>query len=256
MSRHSRRGFLKSSVAAAGATFAISGTKTSGKVLGANERIRVGVAGINGRGGSHMREFARMENVEVSYLIDPDSRLFDSRIKRVEQSGGNRPTAMQDIRQALEDKNLDAISIAAPNHWHALLTIWACQAGKDVYVEKPASHNVHEGRIALDTARRHGRIVQHGTQQRSSGSRHNEIAAVHSGKYGKLLVSKGYCCKPRWSIGHKPFKSPPKELAFDLWLGPAPQQPYHENLVHYNWHWFWDTGNGDIGNHSGWCRTG
>jgi predicted dehydrogenase len=129
-----------------------------------------------------------------------------------------------------------------------LLTIWACQAGKDVYVEKPLSHNVLEGRRCIDAARNHGRIVQHGTQTRSSKSRANEIAAVQSGKYGRLLVSKGYCCKPRWSIGHQPLGAPPADLDFNLWLGPAPEQPFHANLVHYNWHWFWDFGNGDIGN--------
>jgi predicted dehydrogenase len=128
------------------------------------------------------------------------------------------------------------------------MTIWACQAGKDVYVEKPLSHNVYEGRKAVEAARRYNRMVQHGTQQRSSGGRAAEIAAVQSGKYGKLLVSKGYCCKPRWSIDRKPEAAPPESLAFDLWLGPAAKQPFHRNLVHYNWHWFWDFGNGDIGN--------
>src|SRR5262249_37934812 len=135
-----------------------------------------------------------------------------------------------------------------PNHWHSLITIWACQAGKDVYVEKPLSHNITEGRRCIEAAAKYGRVVQHGTQQRSSESRANEIAAVQSGKYGRLRVSKGYCCKPRWSIGRKKPTTPPDHLAFDLWLGPAPEQPYHANLVHYNWHWFWDFGNGDIGN--------
>jgi len=155
---------------------------------------------------------------------------------------------VQDIRKALEDKELDALSIATPNHWHSLMAIWACQAGKDVYVEKPLSHNITEGRRCVEAARRYNRIVQHGTQQRSSPGRANEIAAVHSGKYGKLLVSKGYCCKPRWSIGRKAAAPPPANLDFNIWLGPAPKQPYHGNLVHYNWHWFWDFGDGDIGN--------
>jgi predicted dehydrogenase len=128
------------------------------------------------------------------------------------------------------------------------MTIWACQAGKDVYVEKPLSHEVAEGRRCVEAARRYGRMVQHGTQSRSSQARANEIAAVQSGKYGRLMVSKGYCCKPRWSVGYRKPAAPPAHLAFDLWLGPAPQQPYHGNLVHYNWHWFWDFGNGDIGN--------
>src|SRR5262249_37248079 len=152
-----------------------------------------------------------------------DSTLFDSRSKKVCNKGQNQPTCVQDVRRALDDKNLDVISVATPNHWHSLITIWACQAGKDVYVEKPLSHNINEGRRCIEPARRYGRMVQHGTQQRSSSSRANEIAAVQSGKYGRLLVSKGYCCKQRWSIGRKPTAPPPEQLAFDLWLGPAPQ---------------------------------
>ena len=248
MSQFNRRNFLKTSFAAAGATFAISGTKSSGNILGANDRIRVAVAGIHGRGKSHMGEFAKMKGVEVSYLVDPDSRLFGDAVKRIKGIAGNSPKTVTDIREVLDDKNVDVVSIATPNHWHSLMTIWACQAGKDVYVEKPCSHNIHEGRIAVETARKYDRIVQHGTQQRSSSSRASEIAAVHSEKYGKLLVSKAYCCKPRWSIGFKQTEAPPKELDFNIWLGPAPEQPYHGNLVHYNWHWFWDTGNGDTGN--------
>ena len=148
----------------------------------------------------------------------------------------------------LEDKSVDAISVATPNHWHALMTIWACQAGKDVYVEKPCSHNVHEGRIAVEAARRYNRIVQHGTQSRSDRDWAEAVAAIQSGKLGKLLVSRALCYKPRGSIGVKPITTPPEQVDFDIWLGPAPKQPYHANLVHYNWHWFWDFGNGDIGN--------
>ena len=134
------------------------------------------------------------------------------------------------------------------------MTIWACQAGKDVYVEKPCSHNVHEGRIAVEAARKHNRIVQHGTQSRSSQRWADLAALAKSGKLGKLLVSRGLCYKDGGTAAalgrhrHKPTKPPPAELDFNLWLGPAPEQPYHENLVHYNWHWFWDFGNGDIGN--------
>jgi len=250
MSKLTRRRFLKHTAAASTVfpLFTIAGTKASGKVLGANETIRLGVAGIHGRGRSHIDAFAPMDNVDITYLIDPDSSLFESRGSMVRSKGGNDPKSVQDIREALDDKNLDAVSGATCNHWHSLITLWACQAGKDVYVEKPLSHNIFEGRQAVAAARKYDRIVQHGTQSRSNIGRAKEIAAVHSGKYGKLLVSKGYCCKPRWSIGAKPVQSPPKHLDFNLWLGPAPQQDFHENLVHYNWHWFWDTGNGDIGN--------
>jgi predicted dehydrogenase len=253
MSQPTRRAFLKTTLAAA-AGITIAGTKSSGRVRGANDTIRIGIAGINGRGGSHIGAFTAMEGVQVTYLIDPDTRVYGKRFKQVESAGRNRPKAVQDIRQALEDKNLDAISIATPNHWHALMTIWACQAGKDVYVEKPCSHNVHEGRIAVETARKYNRIVQHGTQSRS-GDWGRMAELVKSGRYGKLLVSRGLCYKDggkghttRGDIGFKEPTPAPAELDFNIWLGPATQQRYHENLVHYRWHWFWDFGNGDIGN--------
>ena len=250
MSRQTRRTFLKRTAAAAGfgAGFAIAGTKASGKVLGANDTIRLGVAGIHGRGSSHINTFAGMKGVDVTYLIDPDTTLFPGRTAQVKAKGGNTPKCVQDIRDALNDSNLDAISVATCNHWHALATFWACQAEKDVYVEKPCSHNVFEGRQCVKAAEKYGRIVQHGTQSRSSGSWAKQAAAIASGKYGKLLVSKGYASKVRWSIGFKDVKDPPDTLDYNLWLGPAPMQPYHQNLVHYNWHWFWDIGNGEIGN--------
>jgi predicted dehydrogenase len=249
MARQTRRKFIRTTAASTvfGA-FAISGTKSSGRVIGANDTIRIGVAGINGRGKSHIDGFAGQKNVEVSYLIDPDSSLFGSRSSTVKAKGGNDPKCVQDVREALEDKNLDAISVATCNHWHSLISIWACQAGKDVYVEKPLSHNVFEGRKLVDAARKYDRVVQHGTQNRSSGAKAAQMAAIQSGKYGKLLVSKGYCCKPRWSIGERKTEQPPEKLDWNLWLGPAPMQDFHRNLVHYNWHWFWDTGNGDTGN--------
>ncbi len=253
MSKITRRKFIQKSAAASTVfgLFTIAGTKASGRVLGANDTVRVGVAGIRGRGQSHIHAFAKElkdQNTQVTYLIDPDTRLFEARQKMVSDLGGNSPRCVKDIREALDDKDLDVITVATCNHWHSLITIWACQAGKDVYVEKPISHNVFEGRQCVLAANKYNRVVQHGTQQRSSLDRAKEIAAVQSGKYGKLLVSKGYCCKPRWSIGNKPTEAAPAELDFNLWLGPAPDQPFHANLVPYNWHWFWDTGNGDIGN--------
>ena len=247
----SRRQFMSRSVAAAGigAGFAIGGTKSSGRVIGANETVRLAIAGLNGRGGEHVSQFVAMNpGVEITYLVDPDTRTFKKRLDQIAKKGGRTPATVQDIRRVLEDKEVDAISVATPNHWHALLTIWGCQAGKDVYVEKPCSHNVHEGRIAVEAARRYNRIVQHGTQSRSSRDWALAVAAIQSGKLGKLLVSRALCYKPRGSIGVKPVTTPPEQLAFDIWLGPAQQQAYHANLVHYNWHWFWDFGNGDIGN--------
>src|SRR5881296_10783 len=172
-----RRSFLRQTVAASAAfpLFTMAGTKSTGRVLGANDVIRVGIAGIHGQGNAHIDQYLELKNVQVTHLIDPDRSLFESRSQKIREKGGNTPKCLQDIREALEDKELDVVSIAAPNHWHSLLTIWACQAGKDVYVEKPCSHNVHEGRIAVEAARKHGRIVQHGTQRRSSGA-HAQLA--------------------------------------------------------------------------------
>ena len=258
----SRRAFLKSTLSPA-ATVTIAGTKSSAKVLGANDTIRVAVAGLNGRGEEHIKQFSGMKNVEIAYLVDLDQRTYQNRLDQLAGKGNwNRktkpvtytPVLIADIRKALDDKNLNAVSIATPNYWHGLMTIWACEAGKDVYVEKPCSHNIHEGRIAVEMARKHKRIVQHGTQSRSSQGWENLAALAKSGKLGKLLVSCGLCYKTsggwqtRGDIGHKPPTAPPSELDFNIWLGPAQQQPYHENLVHYRWHWFWDFGNGDVGN--------
>jgi predicted dehydrogenase len=244
---HTRRQFLKTS-AFVGATFAIGGTKSSGNVLGSNERVRIAVAGLNGRGQSHLDGFSKNKGSEVTYVVDPDQRTHTRSIEKIKKDGGNTPTALADIRKVLEDPNVDAISVATPNHWHALMTIWGCQAGKDVYVEKPCSHNIHEGAIAVQAAEKYKRIVQHGTQNRSNSNWWKAVAAVHSGEYGKLKTAYGYCYKKRGSIGMKEVSAPPADLDFNIWLGPAPEQPYHGNLVHYNWHWFWDTGNGDIGN--------
>ncbi len=248
MKRLSRRAFMKSSMAA-GVGLTLAGPFS--RVRGANNTVRVAVVGINGRGGSHISAFGEMEGVQVAALCDVDRKVLDSKARAFEKKYGRKPDTYVDIRKLLEDKNIDAISIATTNHWHSLATIWACQAGKDVYVEKPCSHNVFEGRKCVEAARKYNRVVQHGTQSRSSRGWAKQIAAVQSGKYGKLLVSKGAASKNgrgRWSVGFKPIQDPPENLDFDIWLGPAPEQPYHENIVHYNWHWFWDFGNGEIGN--------
>src|SRR5438309_607056 len=196
MRQITRRTFLRNTLATA-ATVTIAGTKSSGRVLGANDAIRVGVAGIHGQGNGHIEQYVGLKDVQITYLIDPDSRLFASRSAPIKEKWGRPPTCVQDIRKALEDKELDAISIATPNHWHSLMTIWSCQAGKDVYVEKPCSHNVREGRIAVETARRHNRIVQHGTQSRSGANWQRTVEVIRSGKLGRLRVSRGLCYKRR-----------------------------------------------------------
>lgn len=249
MSGCHRRDFLKHAAAGSlASTFVISGTKASGRVLGANDRVRVAVAGINGRGQAHMRAYGEMSDVEVAYLVDPDSRLFASRSAAVEQLAGNTPTCVQDFRRVLDDKMLDAVSIVTPNHWHALLGIWACQAGKDVHMEKPCSHNILEGRRLVEAARKYNRIVQHGTQRRSDPKWIQLTTDVRNGKFGRLLCAYAYTYRPRASIGVRNSERPPAELDFNLWSGPAPSHPYRTNLVHYDWHWIWDFGNGEIGN--------
>ncbi len=244
MKRITRREFLRSS-AAAGTGLTIFAPYL--RAQGANNDVRIAVAGINGRGNGHIDELIKTAGVRMVALCDVDKNVLARRAKALANKNIKVETYV-DFRKLLENKDIDAVSIATPNHWHSLMTVWTCQAGKDVYVEKPCSHNIFEGRKCVEAARKYRRIVQHGTQNRASKSWAKAVAAVHSGKYGKLLVSKGYCCKPRWSIGFKPFKDVPEHLDFDMWLGPAPQQKYHENLVHYNWHWFWDFGNGDSGN--------
>jgi predicted dehydrogenase len=247
MKHITRRDFLKGSVAAGvGLTLA----SPFSRVRGANDDIRVAVVGINGRGGSHIGAFRDMQGVRVAALCDVDKKVLASRAKSFTDKNQKVDTYV-DIRELLNNKDIDAISIATTNHWHSLATIWACQAGKDVYVEKPCSHNIFEGRKCVEAAEKYKRIVQHGTQSRASSSWAKQVAAIASGKYGKLLVSKSWASKNgqgRWSIGFKPTREPPENLDFNIWLGPAPQQPYHENIVHYNWHWFWDFGNGEIGN--------
>ena len=251
MSQYSRRRFIKTSLAGAaglaGSFGVLKGVGAAG-AIGANEAINIGVIGIRGRGKSHIDAFLKIKNVRVSHLIDVDKGTWGPRVATVDKHQKSKPICFQDARKAFEDKNLNAVSIATCNHTHSLLTIWGCQAGKDVYVEKPASHNVWEGRVAVEVARKHKRIVQHGSQSRGSRDWANIAAIARSGKLGKLLISHGIASKPRNGIGFKQPKTPPKELDFNLWLGPAPMQPYHENIVPYNWHWFWDFGNGEIGN--------
>jgi predicted dehydrogenase len=261
MSNLSRRDFLNTTAALAGGAVlggshaqAKPGDQPTPGALGSNERIRLAVAGIRGRGNSHIGGFGGMPNVEIPCLIEPDKRLWESRAKHVEEKTGKRPTCVQDIRRALDDDSIDGLVIATPNHWHSLMTIWACQAGKDVFVEKPMSHNVHEGRVVVEAAKRYNRVVQHGTQRRGNGGWRKVMAAIHSGKLGKLKIARGFCYKAgggrgtRGSIGYKPHVPPPAELDFNQWLGPCADIGFHENLVHYRWHWFWLTGNGDLGN--------
>jgi predicted dehydrogenase len=245
----SRRNFLQGA-AVAGSSLLITGTRASGKIIGANDRLRIAVAGLNGRGKAHIDGWLKQKNVEIVYLIDPEqgalNRALDSVGKR--SGGSSKPKGLSDVRRVLEDRSLDAISVATPNHWHSLITIWACQAGKHVYVEKPMSHDILEGRSAVEAQKKYGVVVQHGTQSRSSAQIAGLHEAIQAGKFGRLKISYGYCCKPRAGIGFKSPTNPPSNLDWNLWKGPAEISQYHANLVPYNWHWFWKTGNGDMNN--------
>jgi predicted dehydrogenase len=254
-----RRDFLKSSLSTAGLFALAAGAnplqaeepeKPSSRSGDVNSRIRVAVIGVRGQGGSHVSGYTASKfNTEVAAICDVDEGVIGPRMKLVEEKQGKAPKYYKDIRKLLEDKSIDAVSIATPNHWHALAAIWAMQHGKDVYVEKPVSHNVREGRIMVETARKLGKICQTGTQSRSNLGMRQAIEYVHSGKIGKLNVSYGTCYKRRGSIGKVDGpQDTPKTLDYNLWCGPAQVKPLMRKNLHYDWHWVWETGNGDLGN--------
>jgi predicted dehydrogenase len=247
-----RSGQVAAGALAAGALASCAAPSTvptvSGKVIGANERVNFAVIGIRGKGLGHARDLARLENVRVKTLVDVDENLFADRVKEVGEIQAFAPTTEYDIRRVLDDKEIDAVSIATTNHWHSLATIWACQSGKHVYVEKPCSHNVWEGRKMVEAARRYKCLVQVGFQSRSSRSVRRAMKLIHDGLLGDVYMARGLCFKPRDSIGRFPDEAVPEGVHYDLWLGPAPERPFNRNRFHYNWHWHWDYGNGDIGN--------
>lgn len=252
LNKISRRSFISRTTAAAagaGAASYMAGFQNvMGNPIGANDRINVAVMGIHGRGKSHINNFAEMDNVRVKTLCDPDESLFAERIKMAEEKQGTKPSTEKNIRNVLEDPDIDAVAMATPNHWHALGTIWACQAGKHVYCEKPSSHNIWEGRKMIDAARKYNRIVQIGFQNRSRQNTNAAIKFLHKGGIGDVYFARGLCFKPRGDIGNPSYQPVPDGLDYDLWLGPAQERPFHPNYVHYNWHWHWAFGNGDTGN--------
>ncbi|MCX8037147.1 MAG: Gfo/Idh/MocA family oxidoreductase [Candidatus Sumerlaeia bacterium] len=244
MTRLIRRRFLQQSSLAA----AVSLAGTPRTWAGANERIRVGVIGLGIRGSQHIEAVSRFKDVEVAAVCDPDENRLSAGAAKVESRSGKKPSAFPDLRKILDDKTIDAVMIAACNHWHALATIWACQAGKHVYVEKPAMHNLFEGRKMIEAARKYNRIVAGGTQRRSSAMYRRAMQALHDGIIGDIYLGRWLINGARGSIGFKQPSDPPAWLHWDLWVGPARMEPYHANLVHYNWHWFWNFGNGEMGN--------
>ncbi|MDX2037841.1 MAG: Gfo/Idh/MocA family oxidoreductase [Isosphaeraceae bacterium] len=239
-----RRTFL----ASAGAGTAALGLAGPSVAFRDSDKLRFAVIGIRGRGGSHISAFCGHSKTTVATLCDVDTREFAPRVKYVEEKTGSKPKVEQDLRRVFDDKSIDAVSIATTNHWHALATVWAVQAGKDVYVEKPVSHNFVEGRKMVEAARKYGKIVQTGTQNRSLSGVMEGVAQLRAGKIGDIYRAKGLCYKPRGSIGKKADAEVPAGVDYNLWLGPAPERPFNPNRFHYEWHWNWDYGNGDLGN--------
>jgi len=225
-----------------------AGAALSKTAAGANDRIHMVVVGVRGRGREHIEIYGKLPNSTVAGVCDIDSAQSERAAALAEKVQGRKPKEYRDIRQVLDDKSVDAVSIATCNHWHALAAIWACQAGKDVYVEKPASHNIFEGRKMVEAARKYNRIVQVGMQSRTTEHKRRGIELLRQGVIGRIYQAKGLCFKRRLSIGKSPNGPVPPGVDYDLWLGPAPMRPFNPNRFHYNWHWFWDTGNGDIGN--------
>jgi predicted dehydrogenase len=249
-SKDSRRDFLKKSIAGT-AVFSIGGIlpafspKSYGKIIGANERIKVSVMGVNSRGNALAQNFANQPNAEVIHVCDVDQLAAEKCINAVAKIQNSTPKATPDFRKSLEDKDVDVLVIAAPDHWHAPAAILACKAGKDVYLEKPSSHNPNEGEILIQVAAKYKRLIQMGNQRRSWPNVAAAIKEVHDGNIGRPYYAKTWYTNNRGSIGIGKKTAVPAHLDYDLWQGPAPREDYRDNIIHYNWHWFWNWGTGE-----------
>lgn len=247
---NSRRLFVKNTVKAAAAA-SIGGVlpgfsaKSYASIMGANERIKVGIMGVNARGLALSRNYARQKNCEIIHICDVDSRAMAKCIDTVEGIQHTRPAATPDFRKALEDKSLEAMVIATPDHWHAPAAILSCKAGKHVYVEKPCSHNPHEGELLVAASRKYNRKVQMGSQRRSWPNIIAAIKELQAGAIGRPYFARGWYTNNRPSIGVGNKAEVPDWLNYELWQGPAPREPYRDNILHYNWHWFWNWGTGE-----------
>ncbi len=249
MSAITRRVFLGSAAAAAATTTLGCRASAGTAAASPNEALRVAVVGLRGRGNDHVNNYAKLSGVEVAALCDVDRNVLEAAKARAIEAGATDPLTIVDYRELLERDDIDAVSIATPNHWHALQAVWACQAGKDVYLEKPVSHNVWEGRQIVHAAEKYDRIVQTGTQIRSSPSIQDALAWVNEGHIGEIQLARGLCYKPRQSIGRvEGAQQVDAAVDYDLWCGPAPRKPLMRERLHYDWHWVFDTGNGDLGN--------
>ena len=246
-----RREFITRSLVGAAGRRRGTTAPSYAQIRGANDRIGVAVIGIRNQGTVHLTNYSTLKdshNVQIRTVCDVDERLFGPAVRLVEEKTGAAPATEWDLHRVLDDKAIDAVSIVTPNHWHALATVLACQAGKHVYVEKPASHNIWEGRRMIEARDRYKVRMQVGLNNRSSPGVREAIAFLHGGGIGKVFMARALCFKARDSYGTAVAGEAPAALHYDRWLGPAPQRPYSEKRGHYNWHWYWDTGNGDTGN--------
>lgn len=249
-----RRTFIKkTALGTAGVSIGLGAVsaKSYSRILGSNDRVNMAVIGLRGRGRNLMDAFSKMYDggVSINTVCDVDSQFLDASVSLVaENQKGFKPSTAGDMRKVFEDPDIDAVVVATPNHWHALASIWAIQAGKHVYVEKPSSHNIWEGRKIVEAARKYNRVVQVGFQNRSISKVMQAMAFLHDGGIGDVFMARGTCFKPRDSFGIAPDSEAPASLDYDMWLGPCTYRPYNEKRGHYNWHWHWNTGNGDTGN--------
>ncbi|HEU0119704.1 MAG TPA: Gfo/Idh/MocA family oxidoreductase [Bryobacteraceae bacterium] len=218
------------------------------RILGANDRVRVGLIGLGGRGNAHLSSLLTIKTVQMSAICDVNQAARERANARITKAGQDKATEFADMRKLFDSKDIDAVSMATPNHWHALGAIWAMQAGKDTYCEKPASYNPFESKQMIAAARKYNRMCQIGSQSRSTPHVMEAMQVLKEGAIGKVYMAKGLCYKRRKSIGRKPDAPVPPGLDWDMFLGPAPMRPFNELRFAYNWHWFWDTGNGDLGN--------
>jgi len=245
-----RRTFLhRTAFTTAGlATFGALRPARTRAAKGPNEKVALGIIGCNGRGKDHIKGYLSVPNTEIAYICDVDGRALNNGIALVAKTQKRKPEGVTDLRKLLEDKDVDAVSIAIPDHWHTPATMLACAAGKHVYIEKPGSHNAHESDLVVKCARKHQRVVQMGNQRRSWPWVIEALQAVHSGEIGNVFFSRAWYTNHRNSIGFGKPAPVPEWLDYSLWQGPAPEEPYRDNILHYNWHWFWNWGTGELGN--------